>query len=213
MRQQQARPQLELALRNQALHDVEAVAVEHVQERRGDQVERAAHPRIHVRERHRQQREHQRGHRHRNPPEQLGALHPAIGDHQRGRRNGFRRRRQLADLVGLDAPAEPLELDDAVVRRARCALVAAAVLEDDEAVAVGHVLELAARGDCGRVLLVLDRVQEHVLHGAVQRIDALDEYDEVGAGKLAEQARGDERDVVARLELPLEFDLAQFRPR
>ena len=97
---------------------------------------------------------------------------------------------ERADLVGLDAPAELLELDDTVVRGARRALVAAAVLEDDEAVAVGHVLELAARGDGGRVLLVLDRVQEHVLHGAVQRIDALDEDDEVRRGKTRGTGRG-----------------------
>ena len=54
---------------------------------------------------------------------------------------------------------------------------------------LGMSSSLPARGDRGRVLLVLDRVQEDVLHGAVQRIDAFDEHDEVGPRELAEQAR------------------------
>src|SRR4029079_13334078 len=113
----------------------------------------------------------------------------------------------------LDAPAETLELHDAIIRGAGRALVAATILEDDEAVAVRHVLELAAGGDRRRVLLVLDRMQEHVLDRVGDRVDALDEHDEVRARELAQKAGCDERNVVTSLELALELDLALFGPR
>ena len=113
-------PEVELALRDHALHDVEAVAVEHVQERRGDQVERAAHPRIDVR---------RAGSRAAPAPAPRSAPRGA----RRARRARPRRRRRAAAAVGialvdvgsarsfrgLDPAAQLVELDDPEVGACR----------------------------------------------------------------------------------------------
>ena len=165
-------------------------------------------------ERDREQRQHQREDRHRDAPEQLGAL--ACG----------RRRTssaavgialfdvgQRARLGGLDAPSELVELDQAEVGRARLALVAAAVLEHHEAVAVGLLDEMPEARDGRRVLVVVDRMQEDVADAAVDGIDALDVDDDARAPELAEQAGRQDRELVARLELALVLDLALLGPR
>jgi hypothetical protein len=213
VRQREAHPEVELALRDHALHDVEAVAVEHVEERRGDEVERAAHSRVHVRERNAEQRQHHREDRHRHAPEQLGALEVAVEDHQRFGRNRLRRRRQRARFVRLDPPAELRELDRPEVGGTGLALVAPPILEHDEAVAVGHFLEGAGAGDGGDVVTVVDGMQENVANGAVERVDAFDEHDEIRAAELAEQPRRDQHELVARFELPLELEAPPLGPR
>ena len=48
---------------------------------------------------------------------------------------------------------------------------------------------------------------------AVERVDALDEDDQVGAAELAEEPGRQQRDLVARLELALVFELALLGPR
>ena len=135
------------ALRDHALHDVEAVAVEHVQERRGDEVERAAHARIDVGQRDREQR---RGSARRSAPRcarrarrarrwPSATTSAAVGI-------ALVRRRHRAHLGRLDAPPELARTRRRGIRRVPgLALVAAAVLQHDEAVAVRASLELPAR--------------------------------------------------------------------
>ncbi len=108
---------------------------------------------------------------------------------------------------------EPAELDDPVFGGAGLAFVAAAVVQHDEPVAVGGDLERARPRHRRRVLAVLDRMQEDVANGPVERIDAFDENDEIRPAKLAEEPRRQQRDFIARLELALVFELALFGPR
>jgi hypothetical protein len=116
-------------------------------------------------------------------------------------------------VAGSITRPRPLELDDPEIGAAGRALVAPAVLEHDVARAVGSFLEARHARERRRVLLVVDRVQEDVADRAVERVDALEEHDEVRARELAEQPRRDERELVARLELALELDLAPLGPR
>ena len=111
-------------------------AVHEVEERRGDQIERPAHPRIDVGQRNAEQREHQRRDGHRQPPEQLRALHPAVEDEEHRRRDRLGGDRQRAQLGRLDAAPELSEFDDPVVGGAGLAFVAAAVVEETDRSAV-----------------------------------------------------------------------------
>ena len=93
------------------------------------------------------------------------------------------------------------------------AFVPAAVAQDDEAVAVRGFLQRPRARDRRDVLALLDRVQEDIANGAVERVDALDEDHEIGTAELAKEAGREQRDLVAGLELPLVLELALFRPR
>ena len=119
MREQEPCPQFEPSLRDQALHDVEAVAVEHVQERRRHEVERAAHSRIDIRERHGKQRQHEGRNRNGNAPEELGALDAAIRGKECRGRDRLRGCRQRPDFVRFDPASELLEFDYPVIGRSR----------------------------------------------------------------------------------------------
>ena len=55
-------------------------------------------------------------------------------------------------------------------------------------------------------------MEKRVADRAVERIDRLDEHDQVGAGKFAKQARGQIGDFIARFELALVFEPALLRP-
>ena len=72
---------------------------------------------------------------------------------------------------------------------------------------------MALAGDRGHVLALVDRVQEDVADPSVERVDAVDVHDEADATELAEEARHDERELVARLELALVLDSPLLGPR
>src|SRR5204863_2701139 len=91
--------------------------------------------------------------------------------------------------------------------------VAPAVLEHDVARAVGSLLEARHARERGRILGIVYGVQEDVADRAVERVDAVEEHDEMRTREFAEQPRRDERELVARLELALELDLATLGPR
>jgi hypothetical protein len=212
VRKREPDPEVELALRDQALHDVEAVGVEQVEERGREKVERAAEARIDVRERDRQQRQDQREDGHRDAPEQLGALGVAVGQREHLGRDRLARGRERARDRRLEHAPEALELDDAEVRAAGAALVAAAVLQHDVARSVGACLEPRDARHGRLVLRLVDRVQEDVADRPVEGVDALDEDDDLRPPELAEEARRDERELVARLELALELELPLLGP-
>src|SRR5207237_1282844 len=68
------------------------------------------------------------------------------------------------------------------------------------------------RRDRRRVHFLVDRMQEDVAYRAVERIDRFDEDNQIGARELAEQARRNQHDFVARLELPFVFETAELGP-
>src|SRR6185295_11324485 len=177
------------------------------------QVERAADPWIHVGERDREERQHERRDRHREAPEELGALDGPVEKDQRRGGNGFRRRGQRAQLRRLDPASERAEFHDLVIGGAGLAFVAASVGEHDEAVAVRALLKRSLPGDGRRVLALVDRVEENVANGPVERVDALDENDQLRAAELAEKARREQRDLVAGLELALVLEATLLGPR
>src|SRR5690242_17010101 len=213
VREGESDPKIELALRDQALNDVETIAVKHVEQRRGDEIRRAAHARIHIGQWNRDQRQHQRRYRHRDAPEELGAFDPLVDERQHARGHGFCRHRQRAQLRRLDPAAELFELDHAIFGCSGLAFVTTAVFQNDEAIAVGGLLQMPARSDGRGVDVGLNRVQEDVANRTVERIDRFDESHQVGTRKLAKKSRCDQNELIARFELPFVFQPALLGPR
>ena len=210
--EQQSHPERQSALGDEALHDVEAVEVEHVREQRREQVERASHARIDIGQGDGEQHQQQGADRDRDPPEELGALGRARAEDQHCGRNRLQRRRQRPRLRRFDSASQMTELRAAELRCSRLALVTTAVLEHDKAVAVGLIFEPARTRNRGGVLLAVDRMQKNVADRSVEGIDAFDEHDQLGPFELLEQSRGQERELLARFELALVFEPALLRP-
>ena len=96
------------------------------------------------------------------------------------------RERQRANFGGFDAPAQLAELRDPEFGGARLTLVASAVLQHDEAVAVLGVLEPTRAGDGRHVLVALDGMKENVADRPVETVDALYENDQPRLTELLE---------------------------
>ena len=120
--------------------------------------------------------------------------------------------RQRADLGRLDPSRESLELEDAGLGGARACSRPAPRREGEETVAVRRHLQRPRLGHDGDVLAVVGRVQKDVPDRAVEGVDALDEGDQLAAAELPEQARGEQGDLVLRLQLALVLELAALGP-
>ena len=179
------------------------------------QVERASHPRIHVA---------RAGPRAASAPAPRSAPRaarraPPARPARRARssiggRDRLGRGRQRPQLGGLDPAAEPLELDDPVVGGAGLALVAAAVGQHDEAVAVGRSPAACPRGRPSSTSLPSSTECRKTLRIVPSKVLMLStKTTRFGAAELAEEPRREQRDLVARLELALVLELALLGPR
>src|SRR4029450_7821648 len=103
------------------------------------------------------------------------------------------RRGQRARLRGLDAPAELVEFDQPKIGRTRLALIAPAIFQHHEAVAIGLFDELPGGRDGGGILRIVDRMEEYVADAPVDGIDAFDIDDDAGALEFTKESGREDR--------------------
>ena len=116
-------------------------------------------------------------------------------------------------LARLDARGIAVEFGDAVLLVAWRALVAPALLEHDEAIAVRRGLGAAGAAHADAALLLVDRAHEHILHrGGVAR-DRFHEIHALLVRRLAEHPGAHARDVVACLQANRVLRAHLRRPR
>ena len=187
------------------LDDAEQVGVDHVSEEREEQIHRAARPGVHEGQGNREQCENHCRYRQAQAPDQLrqagiaSRLQQGEGRHCLGR-SLFRGR-----FARLDLHRVSLEIHHLEIEIAGNALIAPSVEQNHKAVAVLRRLAVAAPAYRDAEPALLHLRDEHVLHVGLVTGDLLHKKHAIRAGRLAENARGNPRGLVAQVHLPPVF--------